>query len=218
MAERREYAIRAVGAAGIVVLSPILLLLVVAIRLSSAGPVMFHQERIGLRGRPFKIHKFRTMRASSVGPLVTAGRDPRVTRVGALLRRFKLDELPQLFNVVKGEMNLVGPRPEVPRYVDLYSAAEREVVLSVRPGLTDLASLAYIDESQVLATVSDPERHYVEVLLPAKLRLAEAYVRGRSAWLDIRILAATATGVLGWRWIPAPYCDFVPSERPRNDG
>ncbi len=218
MAEWRDTAMRAVAAAGIVVLSPIFVLLVAVIRISSGGPALFHQERIGLHGRPFRIHKFRTMRAGAAGSMITTGVDPRVTRVGALLRRFKLDELPQLFNVMNGEMNFVGPRPEVPRYVALYSAAERAVVLSVRPGLTDLASVAYIDESRLLSTASDPERHYVEILLPAKLRLAEAYVRGRSAWLDLRILAATATGILGWHWIPAPYGDVGPRERPRDDG
>ena len=131
-----------------------------------------------------------------------------MTRVGALLRRFKIDELPQLFNVLKGEMNFVGPRPEVARYVALYPAAQREVVLSVRPGITDLASLAYIDESEQLGGVSDPERHYVEYVMPAKLQLAAAYVRNRTWWLDLRILAATATSIFGWKWIPSPYDDL----------
>ena len=205
MADLCQFATRVVAAGTIAVLSPLFLLAAVAVRLTSREPVLFHQERIGLYGRPFRIHKFRTMRASTDGPAITVGGDARVTRLGALLRRFKIDELPQLFNVLKGEMNFVGPRPEVPRYVALYPAAQRDVVLSVRPGITDLASLTYIDESKLLETASDPERYYVEFLMPAKLRLAEAYVRGRNWWLDMRILAATATGILGWRWIPSPY-------------
>jgi lipopolysaccharide/colanic/teichoic acid biosynthesis glycosyltransferase len=205
MADPCQFATRVVAAGTIAVLSPLLLLAAAAIRLTSREPVLFHQERMGRYGRPFRIHKFRTMRASAEGPSITVGGDARVTWLGAFLRRFKIDELPQLFNVLKGEMNFVGPRPEVPRYVTLYSGAQRDVVLSVRPGITDLASLAFIDESQLLATASDPERYYVEFLMPAKLRLAEAYVRDRSWWLDVRILAATATGILGWRWIPSPY-------------
>ena len=205
MAEPCQFATRVVAAGTIAVLSPLLLLVAVAIGLISREPVLFHQERVGRYGRPFRIHKFRTMRSRVDGPSVTAGGDARVTRLGALLRRFKIDELPQLFNVLKGDMNFVGPRPEVPRYVTLYSAAQRDIVLSVRPGITDLASLTYIDESKLLATASDPERYYLEFLMPAKLQLAEAYVRGRSWWLDVRILTATATGILGWRWIPSPY-------------
>jgi lipopolysaccharide/colanic/teichoic acid biosynthesis glycosyltransferase len=207
MAQLCHFATRVVAAVAIAVLSPLLLLAAAAIRLSTREPVFFHQQRIGLRSRPFLIHKFRTMRAGADGPSITAGGDPRVTRVGALLRRLKIDELPQLFNVLKGEMNFVGPRPEVPRYVALYPAAQRDVILSVRPGITDLASLAYLDESRLLAAASDPERYYVEVLMPAKLKLAEAYVRGRTAWLDLRILAATAIGIVGWRWIPSPFAD-----------
>lgn len=207
MAGPCQFATRVIAAVALVALSPLLLLTAAAIRLASREPVLFHQERIGLRGHPFRIHKFRSMRAGIGGPAITTGQDPRVTRVGTLLRRFKLDELPQLFNVVKGEMSFVGPRPEVPRYVALYPAAQRDVVLSVRPGITDLASLAYIEESRLLGAASDPEQYYVEVLMPAKLKLAEAYVRSRTWWLDLRILAATATGIVGWRWIPSPFAD-----------
>ncbi len=207
MAGPIRFAPRALAALAIVALSPLLLIAAAAVRLTSRGPVMFHQERVGLRGRPFHIHKFRTMCAAAAGPAITAGRDPRITRVGAVLRRLKFDELPQLFNVLKGEMNFIGPRPELPRYVDLYPAAQREVILSVPPGMTDLASLTFIDESRLLGEAADPERFYVETLMPAKRRLAEAYVRARNGWLDLRILLATASGVLGWRWIPSPFDD-----------
>lgn len=151
------------------------------------------------------MHKFRTMRDEVTGPAITAGRDIRITKVGRILRRLKLDELPQLYNVLKGEMGLVGPRPEVPAYVALYPEAVRDLVLSVRPGLTDLASLAYIDESRLLVGVDDPGRYYIEVVLPAKLELAADYVRHRNWWLDLRIIAATLTGILGLRWMPSPW-------------
>jgi lipopolysaccharide/colanic/teichoic acid biosynthesis glycosyltransferase len=210
MALAERLAARAVAALLILALAPVFLLAAVATRLTSRGPVLFHQERVGRGGRAFRIHKFRTMTAGAPGPAITAGADPRVTPTGAILRRFKIDELPQLFNVLAGEMNFVGPRPEVPRYVALYPPAQRDVVLSVRPGLTDLASLTYIDESRLLGEATDPERYYVEVLMPAKLRLAEAYVRDRSAWLDLRILAATVTGILGFQWIPSPFADVRP--------
>jgi lipopolysaccharide/colanic/teichoic acid biosynthesis glycosyltransferase len=202
-----ELGSRAVAVLGIFALSPLLILAALAVRLSSRGPVLFDQERVGLGGRPFHIHKFRTMRVARSGPDITVGADPRITAVGSVLRRFKLDELPQLFNIAKGEMAFVGPRPEVPRYVALWPDRARALVLSVRPGLTDIASLVFIDESRLLGNVADPERYYVEVLMPAKLRLAEAYVRGRNAWLDLRILAATASGILGLRWIPSPFGD-----------
>jgi lipopolysaccharide/colanic/teichoic acid biosynthesis glycosyltransferase len=202
-----ELGARAFAVLGIVALSPLLVLAALAVRLSSRGPVLFSQERVGLAGRTFRIHKFRTMRAARGGPGITVGADPRITAVGAVLRRFKLDELPQLLNIAKGEMAFVGPRPELPSYVALWPGPARALVHSVRPGLTDIASLVYIDESRLLGAAPDPERYYVEVLMPAKLRLAEAYVRSRNAWLDLRILAATATGILGLRWIPSPFGD-----------
>jgi lipopolysaccharide/colanic/teichoic acid biosynthesis glycosyltransferase len=195
------------AATGILVFLPLMVLIGVVIRAGSAGPALFHQERIGQKWRRFQVHKFRTMRknAAESGAAITVGGDQRITAIGRVLRRLKLDELPQLFNVLVGQMSLVGPRPEVPRYVDLYPEALRSEVLSVRPGITDLASLCYIDESELLGRVVDPERYYVEELIPRKLNLALAYVRHRSIWLDLRILAATLTGILGWRWIPAPW-------------
>ncbi len=196
-----------VAAIALVVLSPLYLLISSIVKLTSSGPVHFHQERIGLHGQIFRIHKFRSMRADALnsGVNITIGGDPRITATGHLLRRLKLDELPQLFNVLTGDMSLVGPRPEVARYVALYPEPLRTEVLSVRPGLTDLASLCFMDESRLLGRVADPERFYVEKLMPLKLKLAAAYVRHRSAWLDLRIIAATLTGILGWRWIPAPW-------------
>jgi lipopolysaccharide/colanic/teichoic acid biosynthesis glycosyltransferase len=161
------------------------------IRLDSPGPVFFRQERVGRHGRPFRIHKFRTMRvdAERLGGQLTVGRDPRITRVGAWLRDRRLDELPQLIDVLQGTMSLVGPRPEVPRYVALYPAALRERVLSVRPGITDPASLAFRGEAEQLARAADPEREYVEVILPAKLALAADYAARASLWTDLGVLA-----------------------------
>ena len=166
------------------------LLVALWIRLDSPGPVFFRQERVGRHGRPFRIHKFRTMRvdAERLGGQLTVGRDPRITRVGAWLRDRRLDELPQLIDVLQGTMSLVGPRPEVPRYVALYPAALRERVLSVRPGITDPASLAFRGEAEQLARAADPEREYVEVILPAKLALAADYAARASLWTDLGVL------------------------------
>lgn len=176
---------------GLLLLSPLLLATALAIRLDSPGPVFFRQERVGRGGRSFRIHKFRTMRHGAGGALITVGEDARITRVGAFLRRTKLDELPQLIDVLRGTMSLVGPRPEVPRYVALYPSALREKVLSVRPGLTDLASIEYRDENALLARAADPEREYVETVLPAKLQLAADYVDRRTLALDLRIIVRT---------------------------
>lgn len=177
---------------GLVVLSPIFLVVAVAIRTTSPGPVFFRQERIGLGGRPFRIHKFRTMRqdAERVGGSLTVGADPRITPVGRFLRASKIDELPQLIDVVRGEMALVGPRPEVARYVDRYTPAQR-VALAVRPGITDPASIAYRDESEVLARAEDPERVYVDEIMPHKLALNLAYQRRRTLVSDIGVILAT---------------------------
>lgn len=176
---------------GLLLFSPLLLAIALAVRLDSPGPVFFRQERVGRGGRTFRIHKFRTMRHGIGGALITVGGDARITRVGAFLRRTKLDELPQLIDVLQGTMSLVGPRPEVPRYVALYPSAVREKVLSVRPGLTDLASIEYRDENALLARAADPEREYVETVLPAKLRLAADYVDRRTLALDLRIIVRT---------------------------
>ncbi|WP_343636187.1 sugar transferase [Roseateles sp.] len=181
------------AAVGLLLLSPLLLAVAAWIKLDSAGPVMFRQERVGRFGRTFRIHKFRTMRvdAPRLGPQITIGEDARITRSGRWLRATKVDELPQLWDVLRGAMSLVGPRPEVPRYVAMYPAELREVVLSVRPGITDPASLSFRNESELLAKAADPEREYVEVVMPMKLRLAADYVRNASLGGDIRLILAT---------------------------
>ena len=186
----------AVAAALLVLLAPVLGLLAMLVRLTSPGPAFFRQTRIGRHGRPFELVKLRTMRADapSIGPTITAGADPRITWFGARLRRAKLDELPQLWNIVRGDMSLVGPRPEVPRYVARYCPAAR-AALRVRPGLTDPASLALEDEAAVLGRFDDPERAYVEEILPWKLALSLAYLERRTVWTDLGIVARTATHV-----------------------
>ena len=198
----------ACAATALALLAPLLLALALWVRLDSPGPVLFRQQRVGRDSRPFAILKFRTMQvnAEAAGLQITVGQDPRITRAGSWLRRSKLDELPQLLNVLRGDMSMVGPRPEVPRYVALYPTDVRETVLSVRPGITDLASLAFRDESTLLAQSPDPERTYVEQILPTKLRYAQQYVRTRSLWLDLRIIAWTVQAVLGMRVTlpPAP--------------
>ena len=177
----------------LLLLAPLLLLLALAIRLDSAGPVFFRQVRVGRFGVLFRIHKFRTMRvdAPALGLPLTVGRDARITRVGHWLRHYRLDELPQLLDVLLGRMSLVGPRPEVPRYVAHYPAALRARVLAVRPGITDPASLAHIDEAALLAAATDPEREYIERILPTKLALQAAYAEHATLWTDLAVLART---------------------------
>lgn len=181
------------AAPALLLLAPAFALIALAIKFDSPGPVFFRQVRVGRHGVPFRIHKFRTMRhdPEDAGRQITVGADARITRVGAFLRRSKLDELPQLIDVLAGTMSLVGPRPEVPRYVALYPEAVRETVLSVRPGITDLASIEFRRESELLARSPDPERAYVEQVLPAKLRLAQAYVERSSLRTDLQVIART---------------------------
>lgn len=178
---------------GLLLLAPVLACIALAIKLDSPGPVFFRQERVGRHGVPFHIHKFRTMRHNPAGSglQITVGADSRITRVGHLLRGSKLDELPQLIDVWVGRMSLVGPRPEVPRYVAHYPLALREKVLSVRPGITDIASIEYRDESTVLAHAADPEHAYIHEVLPHKLALAATYVDQASVWLDIQLIWRT---------------------------
>lgn len=177
---------------GLAVLAPLFGLIAALVKFDSEGPVFFRQERIGRGFRPFTIYKFRTMvkDAPERGPALTVGQDSRITRVGHFLRRTKLDELPQLLNVLKGDMSLVGPRPELQRYVDAFHA-EYQQVLSVRPGMTDLASLKFIDEAGLLAQASDPERAYCETVLPEKLSLAKQYVHKHCLLLDMLVLVRT---------------------------
>ncbi len=183
---------------GLLLLAPVLLLIALLIKLDSAGPVMFRQERVGRFGQPFRIHKFRTMRHEPAGQglQITVGADRRITRVGGFLRASKLDELPQLIDVWLGDMSLVGPRPEVPRYVAHYPAELREKVLSVRPGITDIASIEYRDESAVLARAADPEHAYIHEVLPHKLALAARYVDQASVWLDVRLIWRTLVAIV----------------------
>ena len=189
----------AFAALALLLLCPVLLAVALWVRLDSPGPVFFRQQRVGQGGQPFGIYKFRTMHtgAEAVGPQITVGQDVRITRAGTWLRRSKLDELPQFLNVLRGDMSVVGPRPEVPRYVAQYPAEMRQSVLSVRPGITDLASIAFRNESDLLARSPDPERTYVEQILPTKLRYAQQYVHTRSLWLDLQIIAWTVLAVLG---------------------
>lgn len=187
-----------VSAVGLMALSPLFLVLALAIKLDSPGPVFYRQVRVGQHGRPFRIFKFRTMRSDPAGrgPQITVGDDARITRVGRFLRRWKLDELAQLIDVLRGTMSLVGPRPEVPRYVEHYSPDRRGHVLSVRPGITDFASLRFRDESELLARADNPEREYVEVILPEKLQFAANYVDHSSLSTDLRALGLTLRTVL----------------------
>ncbi|MFN3915275.1 MAG: sugar transferase [Aquabacterium sp.] len=183
---------------GLLALAPLLLLIAVLIKLDSPGPVMFRQERVGRFGRPFRIHKFRTMRHEPAGQglQITVGADRRITRVGGFLRASKLDELPQLLDVWLGDMSLVGPRPEVPRYVAHYPAELRDKVLSVRPGITDIASIEYRDESAVLARAADPEQAYIHEVLPHKLALAAQYVDRSSVGLDLWLIWRTLVAIV----------------------
>lgn len=178
---------------GLLVLSPVFLILALWIKLDSSGPVFFRQERVGQGGRVFRIHKFRTMvtDAERLGLQITVGTDARVTRVGHWLRKYKLDELPQLLDVWRGCMSLVGPRPEVPRYVAYYPADVRNLVLSVRPGITDLASIEFKDENEILGRADDPHLAYVQEVLPIKLKYYKDYVVNRTLMKDIQIILCT---------------------------
>lgn len=183
---------------GLVLLSPLLFLISAAIKIEDQGPVFFRQERVGRYGRPFFIHKFRTMfvGAENRGLQITVGLDVRITRIGSFLRKYKLDELPQLLNILKGDMSFVGPRPEVPRYISLYPTNTRDLLLSVRPGLTDLASIEFRNESLLLAEAVDPEKEYLEKILPVKLGYHTSYVRSHTLSGDILILVKTLKALL----------------------
>lgn len=183
----------AASAVGLVVLSPLLAAIAVWIKIDSPGPVFFRGERIGRGARPFRMFKFRSMRVTPPGSgmQITVGGDPRITRAGAFLRAHKLDELPQLIDVLLGRMSLVGPRPEVPRYVAHYPPRLRDVVLSIRPGITDPAAVEFRDESDLLAQSADPERMYLDVILPRKLALYEQYASTRTWAGDVRIILQT---------------------------
>jgi lipopolysaccharide/colanic/teichoic acid biosynthesis glycosyltransferase len=177
---------------GLVLLAPLLVLVALLIKLDSTGPVFFRQERMGKRFRPFHIYKFRTMvqDAPHKGGPITFGADPRITKLGRLLRQTKIDELPQLINVLRGEMSFVGPRPEVRPYVELFRV-DYEEILQIVPGITDLASVQYRDETEILGRFEDPEAAYVVHILPDKIKLAKEYVRRSSLFFDITLIVKT---------------------------
>ena len=179
------------------VLSPLLALIALLVKLDSPGPVFFRQERIGLGFRPFRLFKFRTMAvdAPERGPAITAGGDSRVTRVGRRLRRTKFDELPQLINVLRGEMSLVGPRPEVRKYVEIFRR-DYEEILAVRPGITDYAAIEFHDEEKVLARFENPEEGYVREVLPRKIALYREYLARRGFWVDLGIIFRTVLRIV----------------------
>lgn len=182
---------------GLALLSPLLLALAIWVAADSRGGIFYRQQRIGKGGKPFWLYKFRTMRPlSDKGSLLTVGaRDNRITRAGYWLRRYKLDELPQLWNVVLGDMSLVGPRPEVEKYVALYDQRQCRV-LEVRPGLTDYASLAYFDENALLEKSADPEQTYIREIMPAKLELNLRYIGEMSVWTDLKLLIGTLRRII----------------------
>jgi lipopolysaccharide/colanic/teichoic acid biosynthesis glycosyltransferase len=178
-------------------LSPILLLLAILIKLESNGPVFYLQVRVGLHGKDFRIFKFRTMFIGSdkAGLLTVGGRDPRITKVGVFIRKYKLDELPQLINVLFGDMSLVGPRPEVRKYVAMYNV-EQLKVLNVKPGITDYASIQYSDENELLAKSEDPEKTYIDEIMPAKLLLNLKYINEISLLTDLKIIGLTVRKII----------------------
>jgi len=188
------------SALGLIFVLPLFLPIAFLIKIDSPGPVFFRQIRVGRYLRPFKIYKFRTMHAciSETGPSVSIAADPRVTRVGKVLRKYKLDELPQLMNVLVGDMSLVGPRPEVPKYVSAYDEKDKRIVYTVRPGITDEASIAFRNESELLVKENDIDEFYVKKIIPIKLAYHRKYVGTHSLWLDFKIVLKTI-------WIILPF-------------
>ena len=186
-----------VASLGLVLLSPLMAIAALLVKLDSSGPIFFRQERMGKGFRPFFIYKFRTMvqDGSRTGSPITSGDDPRITRVGRFLRRTKIDELPQLINVLKGDMAFVGPRPEVPEFVELFRQ-DYEEILRVRPGITDLASLKYRDEAALLGKSSNPTREYVTQILPDKIRLGKDYIKRSSFLFDLSLIFKTLIRLL----------------------
>lgn len=182
---------------GLVILSPLLLLVYILIRLESKGGGFYAQERIGKSGKPFRLYKFRSMRiGSDKKGLITVGeKDSRITKMGYFVRRYKIDELPQLWNVLKGDMSLVGPRPEVKKYTDLYDE-EQEKVLSVKPGITDWASIKYVDENRILGEAENPDETYVNVILPNKIALNMIYINNHNLKEYFKIIFATLSNIV----------------------
>jgi len=181
---------------GLFILTPVLLLICIIVKIDSTGPVFFIQQRVGRGGNLFGLFKFRTMQvdADKFTAITVGSRDPRITRVGYYLRKYKLDELPQLINVVVGDMSLVGPRPELKKFVDLYTAEQR-IVISIRPGITDLASIEYRNENELLEGKADPIDFYIREIMPHKLELNRQYLQHQSLMLDFRIIVKTAFSI-----------------------
>lgn len=177
---------------GLIIISPLFLVLAIWIKLDSKGPVFYKQERVGRGNNDFKLYKFRSMRvgADKAGLLTVGGRDSRLTRSGYYIRKYKLDEFPQLINVLKGDMSLVGPRPEVRKYVEMYTT-EQMHVLDVRPGITDMASIKYRNENELLAKAEDPDQYYIDVIMQDKLRINLEYVKNHSFLYDIKLIFGT---------------------------
>jgi len=182
---------------GLIILSPLLLIIAYLIKKEDGGPIFYRGVRIGQFGKPFRIFKFRTMvvNADKIGGPSTADDDPRITKIGKILRKYKIDELPQLVNVLKGEMSIVGPRPEVPFYVDMFTEEEKRI-LDVKPGITDWASLWDCDEGAILAGSSDPEKTYMEKIRPIKIKLQLRYVDNHSFFTDLKIIFLTILTVI----------------------
>ena len=182
---------------GLILLSPLFIILTIWIKCDSIGPVFYKQFRVGRNNMDFQLFKFRSMRVGSdkKGLITVGGHDPRITRSGYYIRKYKLDEFPQLINVFKGDMSLVGPRPEVRKYVDMYTE-EQMHVLDVRPGITDLASIRYRNENELLERVNDPDKYYVEVIMPDKLRINLEYVARHSFTFDIRLIFQTFRAIV----------------------
>jgi len=182
---------------GLILISPLLIIIALLIKINSSGLVFYRGERIGKSGKTFRIFKFRTMveNADKIGGPSTAGDDPRLTKMGGFLKKYQLDELPQLINVLRGEMSLVGPRPEVRVYVDMMSNEEKKIILSVLPGMTDIASLWNFHESDILKGSSDPEKTYMERIRPEKIRLQMEYVKNRSFLLDFKLIIKTISKI-----------------------
>lgn len=182
---------------GLIILSPMLLIVSLAIKIDSKGPVFFKQKRVGKNNKVFEIYKFRTMvtDAEKLGKQITIGNDNRITRVGKFIRKCKLDEFPQLINVLKGEMSLVGPRPEVPRYVELYDEYQSQILL-VQPGITDYASIEYRNENEILGKSENPEKTYIEEIMPIKIDLNMKYIKNISLSEDIKLIINTILVIL----------------------
>lgn len=196
----QEFVERVLAALGLIAFSPLIAAATIAVLAEDGRPVLFRQKRIGRLGKPFELLKFRSMRTRGAGTKITAARDARVTRTGALLRRFKIDELPQLWNVVRGDMGLIGPRPEIPEFVDLKDGTWRRV-LEVKPGISDLATLIYRDEEKLLSAATETERFYQDSVLPGKLALSLHYLKIRSFWTDLQLLALTVR----YSFVPAGF-------------